>query len=811
MNRKELIKNVEDFLNDGTKDFMRSSKPENVVDEFLYSSCMRLVITYAKFTDKTAGNSDLLACLRNFLICMQTGLKIESKAILELLKDNCFGIQKGIADDKYYAFIDAPPYIRYPRFIQDAFITKDTELPSRTTEYNLKTNGFIQKLVGYSEFKSMEQKLCVYGSLNLPAGYTALVSMPTGGGKSLITQAVAYQNPGMTIAVMPTISLTIDQQNHAKDLIKCDTADEVFAYYTGSKNLEEITTAIKNKRLKLLFVSPESLMKNENLVNVIRLAAKSRYLKNIIIDEAHLVIAWGNSFRMDYQCLQSWRFQLIQSNPEIRTFLLSATFSRDTVHFLKIMFSQPGKWVEIRCDSLRREPRFICLNEHKNAKNKLVELVNILPHPMILYTIKPEDAESCKKLLNEAGYENVQTFTGKTSPKKRKNLIDDWKNNMFEIMIATSAFGVGVDKPDVRTVIHLYMPESPDTYYQELGRGGRDNLPCLSVMYVNNADTQSAHNYIPKTITPGKLGGRWRTMINDPTTEMKDKNLLIQSASLPEYNRKSILDEPSEKDSAWNLNVLLMLNRAGLIRINRIDVISNDKYMLDITVINHKILLDTDETSAILENVYQDEYRRANDAFGEMMKAVNKCGRLCWSEMFEDTYNLVSAYCAGCDAHEYIDNEEPNRFPLIKKVESPAKDLSRENMQFFCDSRESLFISKDSEDIRKRIDMRNPDVIVIDQDSTLMLNNIMPENPRLNIMNFKEFQMLGGEQDDYYTSGMIVAVYSSDPARYTVQYDIMHRYAVSRNGYVLHIASDDYYFRDVEKRFSEMIDGFITY
>jgi hypothetical protein len=102
-------------------------------------------------------------------------------------------------------------------------------------------------------------------------------------------------------------------------------------------------------------------------------------------------------------------------------------------------------------------------------------------------------------------------------------------------------------------------------------------------------------------------------------------------------------------------------------------------------------------------------------------------------------------------------------------------------------------------------------VIVIDQDSTLMLNNIMPENPRLNIMNFKEFQMLGGEQDDYYTSGMIVAVYSSDPARYTVQYDIMHRYAVSRNGYVLHIASDDYYFRDVEKRFSEMIDGFITY
>ena len=116
-------------------------------------------------------------------------------------------------------------------------------------------------------------------------------------------------------------------------------------------------------------------------------------------------------------------------------------------------------------------------------------MVRKLPHPMIIYVARPLDADNIKKSLANVGINNVRTFTGLTGKSQRKKLIDEWVDNEYEIIIATSAFGVGVDKSDVRTVIHTYIPQNANTYYQELGRGGRDCLPCLSVMCLQPEDT----------------------------------------------------------------------------------------------------------------------------------------------------------------------------------------------------------------------------------------------------------------------------------------------------------------------------------
>ena len=107
--------------------------------------------------------------------------------------------------------------------------------------------------------------------------------------------------------------------------------------------------------------------------------------------------------------------------------------------------------------------------------------------------------------MESKGFINIKTFTGETKSDERRELIDDWVNNKYDLMIATSAFGVGVDKPDVRTVIHLYMPESSDTYYQELGRGGRDGLPSLSVMCIDEDDIANAYNHVGKVLTTDKF------------------------------------------------------------------------------------------------------------------------------------------------------------------------------------------------------------------------------------------------------------------------------------------------------------------
>jgi ATP-dependent DNA helicase RecQ len=150
---------------------------------------------------------------------------------------------------------------------------------------------------------------------------------------------------------------------------------------------------------------------------------------------------------------------------------------------------------------------------YKNKDKKTIELVRKLPHPMIIYVARPVDAERIKELLAENGINNVYTYTGLTKNNQREQLLKDWKADKYEIIIATSAFGVGVDKPDVRTVLHLYIPQNPNAYYQELGRGGRDHLPCLSVLCTYPDDLKAAFQRINKRVmTTEKIVGRWDSM-----------------------------------------------------------------------------------------------------------------------------------------------------------------------------------------------------------------------------------------------------------------------------------------------------------
>lgn len=410
-----------------------------------------------------------------------------------------------------YANLDLPQYVN-EIFIRTVFDSEPVQKADNESVIK-QTNPYIYKLTKgkFKSFKSIEQQIAVMGALKVPDGYTAMVAMSTGGGKSLVTQAVSYQyTNSLTVIIVPTISLMLDQHRNAAKIIEPDNKNEIMYYYSGC-NVDELVKALDKRLVKMLFVSPEALIKNIKIQNSIFKANSEGYLKNLVIDEAHIIIEWGASFRVDFQCLDSFRRLLAKDNPSLRTYLLSATFSKKTVDNLKLFYSDDDRWIEIRLDTLRKEPRFdvIKCRSYTEKHNRIKELACKLPRPMIVYVNSPDDAETIRSELSESGFNNTRIFTGRTGSADRERIINEWVNDKFDLMIATCAFGVGVDKKDVRTVIHSYVPSGPDQYYQECGRGGRDGLPCLGVMLYTDDDINAAMSMTQKVLTVEKLSGRW--------------------------------------------------------------------------------------------------------------------------------------------------------------------------------------------------------------------------------------------------------------------------------------------------------------
>ena len=464
MIKEELVEYVTSFFNEENEaEFNLEIDALNSAELFHYHTVKRLHKAYKLFLENDDFLGDFLIAFRDYMITFDVAQEYKGKPIKEIIK---YGVDYDDVEGKYFASMQLPKHVN-KKFVSDAFI-KNTESKKIGKGNALLTDSLIYSLTGYSHFKSMDQKLAVYGALNAPEGYTVLVSLPTGGGKSLVTQTISYQKDGLTIVIVPTISLAIDQKRVTKKVIKRATNEEEIFSYSSGDAVGPIFKAIREQKAKVLFISPEALLENPGFAEVLKEANKSRYLKNIVIDEAHIVVDWGASFRVDYQCLESWRNMLLLTNPSLRTILLSATFEDRCVATLRNFFEVNEKWIEVRCDALRHEPRYTVIRakSYVEKQKNILELVRKLPHPMIIYVARPVEADQIKQMLASNGIKNTRTFTGLTGRFQREKLIDAWVDDDYEIMIATSAFGVGVDKGDVRTVIHTYIPQNANTYFK---------------------------------------------------------------------------------------------------------------------------------------------------------------------------------------------------------------------------------------------------------------------------------------------------------------------------------------------------------
>lgn len=796
-------------------DFIVSSKES--IELCKAKTAMRLAKNCIKYVENKISIADLLCSLRNYLLLFQTSVILPDNMDINL-NENEFGLRID-SDNKVYAVIGTPAYIN-EKIVEQAFMRN---IPEKTQEcdYFLGTNPFIFNLTSFKKFKTIEQKIAVNGAMNTPDGYTTLVSLPTGGGKSLITQAMAYQkNRGLTIVVVPTVSLAMDQVRAAKNNIKHDTKNEIFCYYSGNDDrlITEIISGIKNETARLLFLSPEALIKNIRIKNTIDEANTNRYLKNIIIDEAHIVIEWGTFFRVDYQCLEAWRNNLLINNSELRTILLSATFEKKTVRNLKQMFANNDKWIEVRCDSLRKEPRFslVQAKSFSDKKRKMLELIRLLPRPMIIYVTSPEKAERIKNEIINIGFSNVETFTGKTKAKDRERIINEWASDEYDIIIATSAFGVGVDKNDVRTVLHLYIPENPNKYYQELGRGGRDGLPCLSVMCIEKEeDLSSALKMEDKVLKTDKIIGRWFSMLNSRTSKRYANIVTLDTSVKPNYNNygdDDYVEDGNKGDIQWNVYVILLLRRYDLIGITDMTFdISTQYYYISVIIKEDTLRYDNAETLKLISEIREKEANKFKSDFKLMQTSIKESERICWSEMFYESYGLVSEFCAGCNQHINVIHEEKNRFPLVKKVDSPAKKITSVIEQLFLGTNEMMISSEDDnfEIISKIVDMGIDNIVLGDESEEKQLDLILnlPEDCQVNIMGYKEYEALLQKSNMYFLSGAKLIIHCTNSEVMYKLIKVAKKAIKLDNTKIIHMVPEDIYIQQFEKTVSELIDG----
>jgi ATP-dependent DNA helicase RecQ len=332
----------------------------------------------------------------------------------------------------------------------------------------------LKQYYGYDTFRSGQYEL-IEQIIN---GQDALGIMPTGGGKSLCYQIPALYFEDLTLIISPLISLMKDQ---------VDTLNEMgipSAYINSSlsqQEIEQILNQAKQGELKLLYVAPERL-ESEYFQSILR-ELKVAFLA---VDEAHCVSQWGHDFRPAYLKLSNF-IQSFQNRPIVATFTATATeeVKQDIIALLKL------KNPFVLTKGFNRENLYFEVEKPQNKQKALFDAVQKrVDEAGIIYCSTRKNVDMVAEALNKKGYQASKYHAGLSDLERTKNQ-DDFLYDRSQIMVATNAFGMGIDKSNIRYVIHYNMPMSMEAYYQEAGRAGRDGLQSDCILLFNLSDVMT--------------------------------------------------------------------------------------------------------------------------------------------------------------------------------------------------------------------------------------------------------------------------------------------------------------------------------
>ncbi len=338
----------------------------------------------------------------------------------------------------------------------------------------MKSNEILKKYYGYESFRE-GQELLINEILN---GKDVLGIMPTGAGKSLCFQVPALMLEGITIIVSPLISLMKDQVNTLTQMgIKS-------AFINSSLSQSQIQTALHNFKkgfYKLIYVSPERLLSDDflSIANIVKISM-------LAIDEAHCISQWGQDFRPSYSKIPEF-INSLQKRPIVSVFTATATprVKEDIINLLELQDPY------VLVTGFDRKNLYF---DVQKPKNKLVTLLSILENKKdrfgIIYCSTRSAVEEVCEILNRKGYNAARYHAGLTERERHENQ-ENFLYDRVQIMVATNAFGMGIDKSNVSFVIHFNMPMDIESYYQEAGRAGRDGGAAECILLYSGMDVQT--------------------------------------------------------------------------------------------------------------------------------------------------------------------------------------------------------------------------------------------------------------------------------------------------------------------------------
>jgi ATP-dependent DNA helicase RecQ len=605
---------------------------------------------------------DRLALIRS-LTRLQDGRSVLADEGIELSNDEIASLSRfGLAltsNEGAIRLVDEPA-----DWMPDGFLDAEA-LDSSDRSYfaSASPDAALLRHSSHRNYKNAAQKAAIRALLTMPDGSGLMVSMATGSGKSLLFQLYAhFERTGLSgacvVVITPTIALALDHVRTLSGMPGLERSSALTGTLSRTER-DELLASFRRGEIPVLFMSPEfALGAARNALIEAVTPPESKYagldarLKAIFIDEAHIVESWGRSFRPDFQRLPALLGELRRVAPSLRIVLLSATLPPAAKKELRRAYGASGNWLEIDARTPRYEFDLVVqhYSSHEERQSTLDKVVDWAPRPLIIYTTLVGAANELYRRLQDRGYNRVALFTGQTDGATRSEIVSDWANNQLDLVIATSAFGMGVDKSDVRAVIHACFPESPARWYQEIGRSARDGHQGIAISLFSVDAHAPSGNDLAEAYR--QATGSWLTR---EIAELRWKALLERRSSINwngSYQRMALnldvvregLNTRADNDNNrnWNRSLLNLLQRAGVLEIVSVSTESGEPGAIWEVEIRDPEILDTNN-SGVWSRIFhlRDSEQTAasselNDFKALMMQPRKQC-------LIHSVFDLIQA------------------------------------------------------------------------------------------------------------------------------------------------------------------------